>query len=175
MKFNSILLYVYSFLFLYAGVAIAADQVDLPIGDFVSQAIGFIKLFLAGDQGSFPWAVKVSAAVMLIIASMKVSILRPLWDKLGSAKAWIAPVLGCIGGVISIKASGGAVTINVVGQYFMAGAGAIVIHELFDSIKAVPGLNKYIAMVIDFLQLIFKRPTVAKIAAVEDGVEEKKS
>lgn len=134
---------------LLLGVVAFAEDPPLPPGDFFALVLDYIRSF-----GGISWVLKVSGLVTLIIASMKVSFLKSLlWDKLDGFKAWLAPILGVVMGILAL-ASQGQLTFAGLLAYFAAGAGALVLHELLDTIKAIPGLGQVYIVIIDFIESI---------------------
>lgn len=137
---------------LFAAVAILisfsafAQAAELPATDFFAQLMAAIKAF-----GGLSWMGKVSSIVLLLVASMKVSFIKPLWDKLGAAKAWAGPVLGLIGGILSLGVDGN-ITVAGVMAYVASGAGALILHELLDTVKAIPGLGAMYVAVINWIE-----------------------
>lgn len=116
-------------------VSAASDSVD--VGSFIGQIATAFSSF-----GGLPWAGKIALIITLLIASMKVSVLDSLvWDRLGKFQAWAAPILGLIGGIVSLAVSG-HITLPGVLAYMSAGAGAILLHELLDTVKALPGIGQ---------------------------------
>jgi hypothetical protein len=85
---------------------------------------------------------------------MKVSFIRPLWDKLGWGKALVAPVLGIAGGLLSIQ----EFSFQAIIAYMFAGAGAIVLHQMLDGLKGIPGIGGWFVSVVEFLQKLLKAP-----------------
>jgi hypothetical protein len=128
----------------YSFLAFADETV--PVDSFLTQVLNFVK-----SAGGMPWTLKVAGVVLLVVASMKVSFMKPIWDKLGAAKAWLAPLLGFVGGFLSLAVDG-TVTLPALVAYSFAGAGAVVLHELLDSIKAMPGLGAMWISVIGVIQ-----------------------
>lgn len=114
-------------------------------------------LQLIGQWGGMPWGAKVSAVILLVLASMKASALRPLWDKAGPFKVWFAPILGLAAGIISLAPSGELSAAGIL-AYVTAGAGAVILHELLDTLKAVPGLGPVWLMVIDLIKMALRAP-----------------
>lgn len=126
---------------------------DLPAGDFLSQVLAAIKQF-----GGLPTVGKIALIIALLISSMKVSVLNQLlWSKLGAAKVWVAPLLGLIAGILDL-ANSGQVTLASVFAYISAGAGAIILHELLDSVKKIPKLGELWVKVIEIVQRALKGP-----------------
>jgi hypothetical protein len=103
--------------------------------------------------GGLSWALKIACIVLLIIAFMKVSFLSSFWAKLGSFQAYLAPVLGLILGALTLSVSG-SVTLAGVLAYLAAGSGAILLHELLDTIKAIPGLGAVYVGIIDAIESV---------------------
>lgn len=133
--------------------AMAETNVISP-GDFLQGVLQAISSF-----GGMSWVLKISSVITLVIASMKVSLLNQyVWAKLGSFQAWVAPILGIVVGILSILASGGTLTVPTLLAYFSAGAGAIILHELLDTIKAIPGLGSVYVGVIDFIEMTLGGP-----------------
>jgi hypothetical protein len=101
--------------------------------------------------GGLSWALKIACIVLLIIASMKVSFLSTFWAKLGKFQAYAAPVLGLVLGILTLSVSG-SVTLAGVLAYLAAGSGAILLHELLDTIKAIPGIGQVYVGIIDAVE-----------------------
>lgn len=129
------------------GYAFADSSVVAP-ADFLALVMNTIQGF-----GGLPWIGKVSSVILLIVASMKVSFLHDLiWAKLGAAQAWLAPVLGLLAGIIAPAISGQPITLPTVMAYVSAGAGALILHELLDSVKSIPGLGATYVGIINLIE-----------------------
>lgn len=127
--------------------AMPAMAQDVPVSDFLQQVFSVIS-----GLGGLSWALKVSAIILLVVASMKVSILRLyVWDKLGGFKAVVAPLLGLAAGLIANFGNGQPLSLAGLLAYVLAGAGAIALHELLDALKGIPGAGEVYRSVIDFL------------------------
>jgi hypothetical protein len=123
-----------------------ASPDDVPVQDFAGQVLEAISKF-----GGIPWVGKIALFITLLIASMKVLPIRQLlWDKLGAAKAWLAPALGLILGLLQLSMQG-HLTLAGVLAWVSAGAGAIILHELLDTIKKIPGLGAMWTSLIDLV------------------------
>lgn len=134
-------------------IVLAAD--DVLLQDYLAQTLDAIKAF-----GGLPWMGKVASICFIIVGSMKVSFLRGLiWDRLGSAKAWVSVGLGLVGGILSLD----HVTVPAVLAYMGAGAGAIIIHQLLDLVKAMPGIGPFWIMVIDMIAKVTGGKTVEEV------------
>lgn len=128
-------------LFAQNSIPASVDTVE----GFFSQVITLIKQF-----GGLPWVLKIAGIAAVLLSTLKVSAIREItWDKLGAAKAWAAPVLGLIFGVLSL---GTSLTWASALAYISAGAGAIILHELLDSIKAIPRIGSVWLSIIGVIQ-----------------------
>lgn len=127
------------------GYAFAGDVVSPQ--DFFALVLEAIKGF-----GGVSWVLKIASIITIIISSMKVSFLNDLiWSKLGAFKSWVAPILGLIAGILMLSKDGG-LTLAGVFAYISAGGGAIILHELLDSIKAIPGLGPTWIWIINMIE-----------------------
>ncbi len=122
----------------------------LPPADFLAQVIDAIK-----KLGGMTTMLKISTIILLLIASMKVSVLNTyVWSKLGEAQVWVAPFLGLLAGLLGLGAGGVPITTAVVFAYVTAGGGAVFLHELLDSLKAVPGLGAVYLKAIEIAERV---------------------
>lgn len=145
------------FVFLLTFVASAhAAEVEMPVGDLLAQVVQLIKNF-----GGLSWYAKVSGIILLLVASMQVSIIRPLWDKLGSAKPYVALGLALLGGIFSLD----HITLPGVLAYLSAGAGAILLRQLLDVLKAIPGISSIWVTVFDVLAAMLGGESSAQVQA----------
>lgn len=149
--------YFFLFLALFFPLIGFAEEAELPIGDFFTMVLEQVKVF-----GGLPWMGKVAAICFVLVGSMKVTFLRGLiWDRLGSAKAWVAPVLALIGGIMNME----TITLPAILAYMGAGAGAIVLNQLLDLIKAMPGIGAFWIMVIDMIAKVTGGKTAEEVKA----------
>lgn len=157
MKFIFTLLSVFLFSFLLFAQEVAQE---IPPQEFLNQVLTAIKAF-----GGLSTVAKISTIILIIISSMKVSFLNQLlWSKLGEAKVWVAPLLGLVGGILDLGLNGTPITLASVMAYVAAGAGAILLHELLDSLKAVPGIKDVYIKAIDFIKKILGgKPSTPKL------------
>lgn len=143
-----------------AAVVTASNSgASLSLEQFCVQVFDAIKAF-----GGIPWQLKVASIITLIIASMKVSILQGLWAKLGSAQVLLAPILGLIGGILSLKSSN-QLTASGVWAYVYAGAGAIILHEVLDAVKGLPGIGSVYVSIINFAENLLQSPNAQSTAS----------
>ena len=120
--------------------------------DFLAQVTAAIQ-----SIGGTTAMVKISVIVLLLIASLKVSILNQLfWSKLGHAQPLIAPALGLLGGILDLWGHGQPVTLPLVFAYATAGGGAVFLHEILDACKALPGICPRYVGLIEKLELLLK-------------------
>lgn len=153
MKINHVRFLVLISLLISSALAFAADAVvpvpEMPLNEFFASVLAFGKGFSA-----LSWQLKVSGSVALLISTVKVSFLRPAWDKMGWAKFVVAPALGFVGGLFAVQ------PMNAAGimAWTFAGAGAIVLHELMDGFKAMPGIKPLAVKVIDMIKSVLKAP-----------------
>lgn len=116
--------------------------------DFFAQVMAAMQSF-----GGLSTMAKISSVILLLVASMKVSFLKSLiWDKLGAAQAWVGPLLGLIAGVLGIGNGGAPITLASVMAYAAAGGGAVLLHELLDSVKVLPGIGSVYVSIINVIE-----------------------
>jgi hypothetical protein len=105
-------------------------------------------------MGGLSWAAKIAAVITLVVSSMKVSFLRGLiWDRLPSflPKVIVAPALSLVAGTL-LMVSGSGFSWSGLGAYLFAGLGSVILHELLDGIKNLPGIGATVQMVIGVIQ-----------------------
>jgi hypothetical protein len=128
------------------GYAFADATVVTPT-DFLKLVSDTVQSF-----GGLSWMLKVAAVITVLISSMKVTFLNGLvWSKLGKAQAWVAPILGLVGGLVGL-AGHGPLTLQSAFAFLSAGAGAIILHELLDTVKALPGIGPVWVGLIDAIE-----------------------
>lgn len=114
---------------------------------FLGQVIEVVQNF-----GGLSTMTQVAAVIMLLISSMKVSALREiLWDKLGWLKAWVPPLLGLVAGFLGFLGDDEFSLATTV-AYLGSGAGAIILHELLNTIKGLPGVGPLYDKIIEAIQ-----------------------
>lgn len=127
----------------------AAPAATPSDGDQLKAILDAVQKF-----GGAPWVMKIALICLILTALMKVSFLQPLWAKLGAFQAMVAPLLAAIGGIISMS----PITLPGVLAYLSAGAGAIVLHELLDASKGIPGIGAGYVSAINFVEGILGAP-----------------
>jgi hypothetical protein len=159
MKFSKILTATMLMLFMsivfVATYAFADGDVITP-QDFFAQVLATIQKI-----GGLPMMGKISAVILLIVASMKVSFLNEwIWSKLGAYKAAAGLVLGLVAGILGLGTDQ-PITGALVFAYVTAGGGAVVLHELLDMVKAIPGIGSAYVMIINLIQSFLGGPKKA--------------
>lgn len=122
-------------------------------GDFLGQVFEWI-----GEFGGLSFVLKMSGFVSIVIASMKVSFFRPYWDKLGYYKAFAAPVLSLVVGIISLFVGDQTFSWSLLAAYCISGVGAHTMHEILDTTKAIPGLSPIYLKLIDTARALLGGP-----------------
>lgn len=126
---------------------LAAGAVVVSPSDFFSEVVIAIQKF-----GGAPTMLKIALIILLIVSSMKVTVINKwVWSKLGAAQTWIAPLLGLVAGLLDLAGSG-QLTLASLAAYMSAGAGAIILHELLDGLKTIPGIGPVWLTLIAFLE-----------------------
>ena len=134
--------------------AIIVSEPTMSLDQFLALVLEKMKGF-----GGIPWTLKIAAILMILLGTLKVSFARPVWDKLGPYKALAAPVLSLLIGIVSLGANPNQmITGPGVVAYLFAGAGAIVLHELIDAIKSIPGIGPTYLNILVFMQTFLKKP-----------------
>lgn len=123
----------------------------MGLDQFLAEVFSSVQGF-----GGLPWGAKIIVLITLIISSMKVSILRQyVWDRLGPAKVLIAPTLGLVAGLMSLEHK----TLPNLVAYIMAGAGAILLHQLLDAFKELPMIGPKYLWLIDGAKKLLRGKT----------------
>lgn len=125
----------------------------------------FVQLAIAQSEqfGSFPWATKIASLMLLLIASFKVSrggwvpILSKLWPQEDGKKPIVVLMASLVLGVLMTGASG-QITMARVLTYIGAGAGSILLHEIIDKLKLIPGLGPVYVSTIKLIESLLGKP-----------------
>lgn len=134
---------------------VAAENTD---ASFFTNLFSYLKS-LFDDTVKVSTMAKISGGIVLLISTMKVSFLKPLWEKLGDKKDWLAPALGLVAGIVGMFVNG-SVDFNIVLAALASGALAPYVHDLLDQVKKIPGLGQIWLTIIDFIKVILKAPKV---------------
>lgn len=119
--------------------------------EFLNQALEALKGF-----GGLAFPAKLAVLLTLLISSMKVSFLKPQWDKLGIYKPFAAPVLSMIAGVLFMIAQKPFSWAGL-SVFFVAGVGSIALHEILDAFKKMPGISPIYLKIAEVLQGLLKK------------------
>jgi len=136
------------FVLVFPLIAYADDLI--PVDVFLNQLLQSIAKF-----GGMGWGLKVAAIITLIVSSMKVSFLKPIWDKLGWAKILIAPLLSLVGALIAYFTGGVPFVFSDFMAYLFVGGGSIIMHELLDALKQMPWIGDSVKAVITLIENSF--------------------
>ncbi len=138
-----------------------ADSTVIAPQDYLAQVLDAIHA-----MGGLSWTGKVASVILLIVASMKVSILHDwVWSKLGAAQAWVGPILGLLAGILMPALSGQPITLPTVMAYVAAGSGSLILHELLDTVKSIPGLGAVYVGIINLVESALAAVSLGKSSA----------
>lgn len=150
----------FAFLILFSFAALAQDVVS-PAA-FLDQVIAFIQ-----SWGGLSKVAMIAGIITVLISSMKVTALnQAVWAKLGAWQAWVGPIMGLAAGILGLGQTG-PITPASIFAYVTAGAGAIIIHELLDTVKALPGIGTLMKWAIDIAEQFFHGPSSNAPSAVK--------
>lgn len=113
---------------------------------FVSQGMEALK-----DFGALAAHMKLAAILTILISLVKLSALRPLWEKLGAAKVLVAPALSLALALVQTL-GGQPLTKVAVINALVVGAGAVALHEFLDALKEIPTIKEKFSAVIDLVK-----------------------
>ena len=98
----------------------------------------------------------ISAIITFIISTMKNSILRKyIWDKLGSAQIFLAPVLALIGFAFTVTPFSAKTVVMAI----VTGAGATYLANLLKAIRGISGLGTVWCQILDFFGGLLGKPS----------------
>lgn len=146
------------------GVVASANAIMNAASLTFSQLLTDILAAVQGF-GGLAWSLKIACIVMLLIGSMKVSALNDLvWNKIpANIQAWVSPILGLILGVL-LLGSGGNISLAGIFAYMGSASGAIILHELLELVKAIPGLGAVYVGLINMIEGVLPAPLSKKKA-----------
>ncbi len=114
-------------------------QIATDATSFFTEVIVYIHGF-----GGQTWLFKVSSIVMLAVAVVKtVPFLSGIWTALEGKQVWLAPLLGLLGGILTLAMAGTPITFAALVAYATAGAGGMYLYELLDLLKLIPGIGPF--------------------------------
>lgn len=124
----------------------------IDVGQFTQDVLLTIQSY-----GGLTGAMKIVCGILLLLALSKVSadgkipLLSSLWPQSSAVQSWMAPILGLVLGILMLG-SQGAITLAGVLTYVGTGAGAIALHEILDTVKAIPGLGAVYVSIINVIE-----------------------
>lgn len=128
---------------------IAMAESDPTPGTVLQDFFGVI-----GNLKGMKWQMAVASIITVLISTLKVSAWRPLWDKLGWFKGFLAPTLS-VGSIVLIAWGTGQLSWGTLLVAITTGAGAVALHELLDAFKGIPGIGKVWVAIIEILGKLF--------------------
>lgn len=140
------ILFVFTVLF---GMMAFAQEASLTIGQLIDQVIQEIFALKASPDKMAMGIGGLALVVRVLLSTMKVSILRPLWDKLPDNMKNIVPVaLGFILSLLMVQ----PLTAQSILVACVGGSAAIPLHHLLKAVESLPGVNKSVLAVIELAQ-----------------------
>lgn len=160
------IVFIGAFVLAFFGLAAFAQEIhavltpapEIPVNDFLTQVMLAVKEF-----GGLTWGLKVGLICNLLVASSKVSAIRPFtWDKIPlSTRVFVAPLLAIIGGLVAL----GKFDLPSLAAWAMAGGGAILLDQLLAALKEAPWVGeKYKAFIVFVSQLLRKPGAKSEVA-----------
>lgn len=94
-------------------------------------------LNLIASFGGLSWVLELAVAIFLIIAFAKLTKLKKPWDELNHLKALVPLALALLIGILNLQ----PYSVAGIVAYLLTGAGAMIIHDILQIIKGIPGLG----------------------------------
>jgi hypothetical protein len=122
---------------------------------------------LVSGWGGLDYMVKVNAIVTILVSSMKVSFLKPFWDKIKKIKITYKGVVQYIDAQIYFVAflhialgiiTQGNYTFPAILAYVFIGGGSVYFHEITEGLKNVPIVGTVLAWIETIAKYILKDP-----------------
>jgi hypothetical protein len=126
---------------------------------------------LVSGWGGLNYTVKINAIMTLLISSMKVSFLKPFWDKIKTIKITYKGVVQTINAqvyfVLLLHIGVGIITqgnysFNAILAYVFIGGGSVYFHELADGLKNVPIIGQGLERIETIAKYVLKAPVEVK-------------
>jgi hypothetical protein len=128
-----------------AAPMVAAEMSD---ADFLLQIVRVVQ-----ELGGAKWGASVTLGIVVIISTMKVSVLRRYWDLIGSLKVLVAPSLALIAGLATLKLNPESRDMwPILAAWMIAGSGSIIVHQLLDAVKGLPFVGQKYDLMIEVIQ-----------------------
>jgi hypothetical protein len=122
---------------------------------------------LVSGWGGLDYTVKVNAIMTILISSMKVSFLKPFWDKIKKIKVTYKGVVQYIDAQIYFVAfmhivlgiiTQGNYTLPAILAYIFIGSGSVFFHEITEGLKNVPIIGNILAWIETIAKYILRDP-----------------
>lgn len=145
-----------------------ASILPMPISSYLDlfkfwpQALELVKTW-----GGMTYALKVSAIVNVIVASTKLGVFRPIWDKFKNVKITYkgqVSMLDCqliFVGLITILVGvvqQGDYSFAAIVAYVISGGGSVIMHQIVDALKTVPFIKPIIEVIEKIVSVITFKP-----------------
>lgn len=118
-----------------------------------------------GSMKGMQWQLAAASFITILISALKVSAWRPLWNKLGWFKAFLAPMLSIFVVMLTAMSAGNFGWKSAV-TALVTGGGALAIHELLDSFKGIPGIGGTWLAIIEWVsKMLGGSVTVSSMSA----------
>ena len=126
---------------------------------------------LVSGWGGLNYTVKINAIMTILISSMKVSFLKPFWDKIKDIKITYKGVVQHINAqvyfVLLLHIGVGIITqgnysFTAILAYVFIGGGSVYFHELADGLKNIPIVGKVLEWIETIAKYVLKAPVEVK-------------
>lgn len=153
MKLSKILSFAGYYVLMAVIVVFAVGRVAFADGEPTGESVLGQLFSTIGNLKGLKWQLALAGFVTVAVSALKVSAWRPLWDKLGWFKAFLAPILSLAVVYLTAWASG-----NLGGSTawlaLTTGVGSVALHELLDAVKGIPGVGKVPLMLTDLVAML---------------------
>jgi hypothetical protein len=146
------LFYLFTVVFIIFSLSVSAQVAPLPDDvDLNGIFVEVVKLF--GSWKGLTYQYQIAAILFILVGFFKNSSMKFLWDKLGKAKALMAPTLSLIAFMFLIR----PFTFDAFIAAITTGVGASYMSQIFDVIKELPKVGPKLRSMIEFLGIFVKR------------------
>lgn len=112
----------------------------------LSQAFDVMK-----DFGALSMHMKIAAVLTLLISLVKVSAIRPIWEKLGAGKVLVAPLLSLMLAIVQSIGEKPVTKVEIMNA-LLIGAGSVAMHEFLDALKEIPVIKQRAEPLVDLVK-----------------------
>ena len=146
---NKYFLHILVCLIIFTVIVARADYAD-PAQDEMSADFLLQVVQVAQQLGGAKWGASVTVGLLILISTIKTSMLRKYWDLIGSLKILVAPGLAVIAGIASLQLNPESKNMwPLLAAWAFAGSGSVLLHELLDAVKKLPFVGPKYDMMID--------------------------